>query len=143
MKFIQVRVVPQTISFNNPEPSYLEMLRRGCTAALQRCQVCTAACCNTTWNQGQGISILVMAWIWQHKARTSSAAMSLRCSNAAIWTWQHCNNLWWMKLCVYGVFDTNAIQAICAKSITCINYNMNFIYFLNEANHRVKWTHYN
>jgi hypothetical protein len=51
------------------------------------------------------------------------------------------NNLWWMKLCVYGFVGTNAIQA--AKSITCIKYNMNFIYFLNEANHRVKWTHYN
>jgi hypothetical protein len=25
------------------------------------------------------------------------------------------NNLWWMKLCVYGFVDTNAIQAICAK----------------------------
>jgi hypothetical protein len=33
-------------------------------------------------------------------------------------------NLWWMKLCVYGFVDTNAIQAIYAKWITWINYNM-------------------
>jgi hypothetical protein len=47
------RAVPQTISFYNPEPSYLEMSRRGYTAALlQCCQVCTVACCNTeTWQQ--------------------------------------------------------------------------------------------
>jgi hypothetical protein len=36
------RVVPQTISFYNPEPSYLEMSRHGYTAALlQRYQICT------------------------------------------------------------------------------------------------------
>ncbi len=29
-----------------------------------------------------------------------------------------------MKFCVYGFVDTNAIQAICAKLITWINYNM-------------------
>jgi hypothetical protein len=40
------------------------------------------------------------------------------------------NNLWWMKLCVYGFVDTNAIQAICAKSITCINYNMKYFNIL-------------
>ncbi len=41
------RAIPQTISFYNPEPSHLEMPRRGCTVALlQRCQVCTAACYN-------------------------------------------------------------------------------------------------
>jgi hypothetical protein len=43
------RAVPQTISFYNPEPSYLEMPRRGYTVALlQCCQICTAACCNTS-----------------------------------------------------------------------------------------------
>ncbi len=41
------RAVPQTISFCNPKPSYLEMSRHGCTAALlQRYQVCTTTCCN-------------------------------------------------------------------------------------------------
>jgi hypothetical protein len=41
------RAVPQTISFYNPEPSYLEMPRHGCTAVLlQRCQVYIVACCN-------------------------------------------------------------------------------------------------
>jgi hypothetical protein len=39
------KVVPQTISFYNPEPSYLEMPSLHC-CMLQRCQVCTAACCN-------------------------------------------------------------------------------------------------
>jgi hypothetical protein len=42
------RVIPQTISFYNPKPSYLEMPRRGCTATLlQCCQICPDACCNT------------------------------------------------------------------------------------------------
>jgi hypothetical protein len=40
------RVVPQTISFYNPEPSYLEMPSLHC-CMLQRCQVYIVACCNT------------------------------------------------------------------------------------------------
>jgi hypothetical protein len=71
------RAVPQTISFYNPEPSYLEMPSLHC-CMMQRCQVCTAACCNTAR------SALLHAIMLP----------SLHCCNAE--TWQH---YWSLLLC--------------------------------------------
>jgi hypothetical protein len=75
------RAVPQTISFYNPEPSYLEMPRHGCTAVLlQRCQVYIAACYNTARSQ---------CCMLQH-----CQVCTVACCNTK--TWQH---YWSLLLC--------------------------------------------
>jgi hypothetical protein len=87
------RAVPQTISFYNPEPSYLEMSSLHC-CMLQRCQVCTVACCNTARSALLHAAMLPgLYYCMLQCCQVCTAALLQRC-NAE--TWQH---YWSLLLC--------------------------------------------